>query len=340
MTLSCPVGGTVAACLGDHQRGGLSGAVLLRYPAIRPGKPFDAQGKQAPRETLAAALPALVGPWPAARARSTEVTLSSIRSLSLPRRKDNQCSFDRSRHAIHNRSTSASRGSMTTTTPDIPPVTGGVLLFRSCLISDRVPRRRGGHQVALRALRHRVHRASRADLLHRPGLLLRAGARRDLRGPGGAQRLRRRRRRPPRDELPVLHLLRHQQEGAQHPEACPSTAPRPTAALAKIGPRLHRRRGRGRAPQPHHGDPVERPPLHPRHDRAPPRRHQGRDPPRLPLLQGLPRRGRGRQRELHDPGGPARGHRRHQDRPLQREDDALRRRLPPALRQPLASRWP
>ena len=72
-----------------------------------------------------------------------------------------------------------------------------------------------------------LHRPSRPDLLYRPRLLLRADADPHLGRYRGAQRLRGRRRRPPRDELPVLHLLRDDKRRATS-STCPSTAPRPT----------------------------------------------------------------------------------------------------------------
>ena len=120
-----------------------------------------------------------------------------------------------------------------TSTPDVPRIDGGVTIFRSCLVSRRVPGRRVVHQVALRALRHRVHRQPRADLLHRPRLLLRPHADPDHGRHRRPQRLRRRRRRASGHELPLLHLLRDQQEGAQHPRRARATAPRPTRSSAR-----------------------------------------------------------------------------------------------------------
>ena len=43
-------GGTAAALAGDRRRSGVSGAVVFWYPAIRPGKPLDAQGKRTAAE--------------------------------------------------------------------------------------------------------------------------------------------------------------------------------------------------------------------------------------------------------------------------------------------------
>ena len=221
-----------------------------------------------------------------------------------------------------------------TSTPDVPRIDGGVTIFRSCLVSRRVPGRRVVHQVALRALRHRVHGQPGADLLHRPRLLLRPHAHPDHRRHRRAQRLRRRRRRAPRDELPLLHLLRDQQEGAQHPRR--ARLPRRDQRGARPDrPRVRRPRRLHRAAQAHPRDPVGRPRQRPRAHPPPPRRHQGRHAPRLPLLQGLPGRDAGQQRELHGAGGDAHPRRRRLHRRLQREADALRGRLPQPLRQPV-----
>ncbi len=107
------------------------------------------------------------------------------------------------------------------------------------------------------------------------------------------------------------------------------------AVLAKVGRRYDDRVAGAVAAQARARDPLGGAREHPRARAPPPRRHQGRDPPGLSLLQGLPRRDHGRQRELHGPGGAADARRRRPDRQLQREDDALRRRLPPALREPV-----
>ena len=188
--------------------------------------------------------------------------------------------------------------------------------------------------MALRALRHRVHGQRRPDVLHRPRLLLRPHAHPDDRRHRGAQRVRRRRRRAPRDELPLLHLLRDQQEGAQHPRR--ARVPRRDQRGARQDrPRVRRPRRRHGAAQAHPRDPVGRPRQRPRSDPPPPRRHQGGHPPRLPLLQGLPGRDPGQQRELHGAGGDADPRRRRLHRRLQREADALRGRLPQPLRQPV-----
>ena len=219
-------------------------------------------------------------------------------------------------------------------TPEIEPVTGGVLLFRSCLISTEYP----GAEAATKWLFERfgIEYTVHPEQTCCTGL----GYYSELVPVATSVALAARNacvavdERPPGHELPLLDLLRHQQEGAQHP-AGPGVPGRDEPGAGEGRPRVHRRRGGRHPPQPHDGGPLERSRLHPRPHPAAPRRHQGRHAPRLPLLQGLPGRGRGRQRGLHDPGGPARGHGRHQDGPLQREDDALRRGLPPALRQPL-----
>ena len=188
--------------------------------------------------------------------------------------------------------------------------------------------------MALRALRHRVHGQPRPDLLYRPGLLLRPHAHPDHRRHRRPQRLRRGRRRAPGDELPLLHLLRDQQEGAQHPRR--ARVPRRDQRGARQDrPRVRRPRRRHSAAQAHPRDPLGRPRQRPRARPPPPRRHQGRDPPRLPLLQGLPRRDPGQQRELHGARGDADPRRRRLHRRLQREADALRGRLPQPLRQPV-----
>ena len=105
--------------------------------------------------------------------------------------------------------------------------------------------------------------------------------------------------------------------------------------LGQIGREYDDRVAVHRAAQAHPRDPVGRPRQRPRAHPATPRRHQGRHAPRLPLLQGLPGRDAGQQRELHGAGGAAHPRRRRLHRRLQREADALRGRLPQPLRQPV-----
>ncbi len=219
-------------------------------------------------------------------------------------------------------------------TPDVARTDGGVHDLPQLPGLRRVPRRRSVDEVALRALRHRVHGEPPADLLHRARVLLGPHPDRDDRRPRRPQRVRRRRRRSPHRQLPLLDLLRGQQEGAQHPRG--RRVPRADQRRARQGrPPLRRPRGRRRRAPARARHPVGGAREHPRARAPSPRRPQGRDPPGLPLLQGLPRRDHGQQRELHGPRGAPDSGRRGPDRRLQREDHALRRRLPPALREPV-----
>ena len=188
------------------------------------------------------------------------------------------------------------RGSMSivTRTPDIAPVTGGVLLFRSCLVSAEYP----GAEAATKWLFERfgIEYTVHPEQTCCTGL----GYYSELVPVATSVALAARNACVAVDDgHPVMSYLcstcyainkkaRNILNVPEHREAANRT-------LAKVG-RAYTDDVAGAIHHSHtHGDPVERASLHPRHDRAPPRRHQGRHAPRLPLLQGVPGRGGGRQ---------------------------------------------
>ena len=152
---------------------------------------------------------------------------------------------------------------------------------------QRVSGSGSGHQVALRQVGNRVHRAPRADLLHGAGLLFRTRAGRHDGGAGGTQRVRGRRRRSPGHELSLLDLLRHQQEGPQHPGG-PAIPRGGQPCLGADRPPVRRSYGADGPALSHDGNSVECPSFDPQAVAAGARRDQGGDPSGLPLLQGVP----------------------------------------------------
>ena len=221
-----------------------------------------------------------------------------------------------------------------TSTPDVPRTDGGVTLFRSCLVSAEYP----GVEASTKWLFERfgIEYTVNADQTCCTGL----GYYSDLMPIQTTVGIAARNACVVvDDEHPVMSYLCSTcyaiNKKARNILDVPEYRAETNEVLGQDRARVRRPRRLHRAAQAHPRDPVGRPRQHPRPHPPPPRRHQGRHAPRLPLLQGLPGRDAGQQRELHGAGGDADPRRRHPHRRLQREADALRGRLPQPLRQPV-----
>ncbi len=198
---------------------------------------------------------------------------------------------------------------MAITTPDIPPVTGGVQIFRSCLISTEYP----GVEAATKWLfdRFDIEYIVNPDQTCCTGL----GYYTDMMPfPTTAAMSARNSCVAVEAGHPIQSYLCSTcyaiNKKARNVLEVPEYRRATNEVLATIGREYDDDVAGADPPHAHARDPLEPPSVDPRSHQAPPRRHQGRHAPRLPLLQGLPRRGHRRQRELHDPRGPARADRR------------------------------
>ena len=178
-----------------------------------------------------------------------------------------------------------------TRTPEIEPVTGGVLLFRSCLISTEYP----GAEAATKWLFERfgIEYTVHPEQTCCTGLgyyseLVPIATTVALAARNACVAV--------EDGHPVMSYLCSTcyaiNKKAQHILGVEAYRADANRALAKVGREYDATVNEHHPPQPHPRDPLERPQQHPGDDPAAPRRHQGRDPPRVSLLQGLPRRGR------------------------------------------------